>query len=60
MWVVGDLNSNKIWDRWDRWWNHTDVVNILAKNGIVSMYHYATGEEQGLESKKTIFIETVT
>ncbi|WP_200859593.1 endonuclease/exonuclease/phosphatase family protein [Sphingobacterium paucimobilis] len=55
--IVGDLNSNKIWDRWDRWWNHTDVLNILDKSGIVSMYHHLTGEEQGEETKKTFFLQ---
>lgn len=56
-WVVGDLNSNKIWDTWDRWWSHSDVLKIFENNGITSMYHHLTGEEQGEETKKTFFLQ---
>jgi exonuclease III len=54
--LCGDLNSNKIWDVWDRWWNHSDVVRELGDVKLQSLYHLATGEEQGLESSPTFFL----
>ena len=54
--LCGDLNSNKIWDVWDRWWNHSDVVRELAEAKMRSLYHLATGEEQGAESAPTFFL----
>jgi len=54
--ICGDLNSNKRWDEWDRWWNHTDVVRELSEIGIHSLYHLATGEKQGKESSPTLYM----
>lgn len=52
----GDLNSNVQWDEWDRWWNHSDVVRELEEINIHSLYHHIMGEEQGKESKPTLFM----
>ena len=55
--IAGDFNSNSIWDEWDRWWNHTDVVNELKAYGIESIYHKITGEEHGKETKPTLYFQ---
>ena len=54
--LCGDLNSNKIWDVGDRWWNHSDVVRELSAAKMNSLYHLTTGEEQGSESVPTFFL----
>lgn len=54
--ITGDLNSNVIWDEWDRWWNHSDVVRELEEIGIYSLYHSYLEEEQGKETKPTLFM----
>ncbi len=55
--IAGDFNSNAIWDQWDRWWNHTDVINILEETNIKSLYHLSTGEKQGEESTPTFYLQ---
>lgn len=54
--ILGDFNSNKIWDRWDRWWNHSDVIKELASIKIKSLYHTFYNEAQGTESMKTYYM----
>jgi len=55
--VAGDFNSNAIWDQWDRWWNHSDVVQMLYKRQITSVYHEEMAEKQGEESRPTFFLQ---
>lgn len=55
--LAGDFNSSAIWHHYDKWWNHSDVINELAEIGIESFYHKFTGELQGKESKPTLFFQ---
>lgn len=54
--LIGDLNSNVRWDKWDRWWNHSDVVRELGDMGIVSVYHHSRKIPQGSEPDPTFFL----
>ncbi len=54
--LCGDFNSNVCWDKWDRWWNHSDVVKDLAQLNIYSAYHFLNKIEQGEENTPTFYM----
>lgn len=54
--ILGDFNSNKIWDRKRPLTNHSQVVNFLKNYGIESLYHLKFKEEQGEESCPTFLL----
>ena len=54
--IIGDFNSNKIWDYKDRVGTHSDVVNKLADKIINSVYHRYFDIEQGSEKHPTFFL----
>jgi exonuclease III len=55
--LIGDFNSNKIWDYKDRVGNHSDVVRKLAEKNIHSIYHRYFNSEQGKEKHPTFFLQ---
>lgn len=55
--LVGDFNSNKIWDFKKRIGSHSDVVRKLSQLNILSIYHEYFGFEQGKEEHPTFFLQ---
>jgi exodeoxyribonuclease III len=54
--VVGDLNSNVIWDRTHpKNSNHSALIKLLAELGMSSCYHDHFGETQGEETRPTYY-----
>jgi len=54
--LVGDFNSNTIWDRKRREGNHTNVVKYLADKSIYSVYHLHHQQTQGIEQHPTFYL----
>lgn len=54
--IIGDFNSNKIWDKDNKLRNHSTVVKELQNIGLESIYHYIFNEEQGKEKMKTFYL----
>ncbi len=54
--LVGDFNSNQVFDRPRRACNHSTVVEQLAQYGIVSLYHEYFHEAHGQESQPTFYL----
>lgn len=53
--IIGDWNSNKIFDYIKRVGTHSEVVEFLKNEGIVSVYHSYFNEEHGQESLPTYY-----
>ena len=54
--LIGDFNSNTIWDKPRREGNHTTVVNKLAEKKIFSTYHKYFNQIQGKEKHPTLYL----
>lgn len=54
--IMGDFNSNKIWDKKNQERSHMNVINQLKEIGLDSAYHYISDEEQGQETKSTFHL----
>jgi endonuclease/exonuclease/phosphatase family metal-dependent hydrolase len=54
--MIGDFNSNSIWDKKHRASNHTDVVKLLERKGIFSLYHLYQKQVQGKEQHPTYYM----
>lgn len=54
--LIGDFNSNAIWDKSHKQRNHSNVVAELKQKNIVSAYHYVNNEQEGHETQNTFFM----
>lgn len=52
--LVGDYNSNTIWDKKHRHGTHSEMVEELKKKGIISAYHHHHEQNQGEETHPTL------
>lgn len=54
--LIGDFNSNTIWDKKHRSGNHSNVVNFLEGMRIYSTYHLHNKKIQGKELHPTLYM----
>ena len=54
--LMGDFNSNTIWDKRRRIGNHSALVAFLKERHIHSVYHSHFGEIQGQEKRNTLYL----
>ena len=54
--LIGDFNSNAIWDRKRRVGDHSDVINFLNDRDIYSIYHQKTKSNHGAEKHPTLYL----
>lgn len=54
--LIGDFNSNAIWDRKNDTRTHSAVVKQLSELGLISIYHQKTKEFPGNETQPTFFM----
>lgn len=55
--IIGDFNSNSIWDKPSRAWNHSEIVRDLEELNIYSLYHNFNNQAQGKEIHPTFFLQ---
>lgn len=53
--LIGDFNSNTIWDKQHKEGSHSTVVKKLEEKGIRSVYHLFYEQDHGKESHPTFF-----
>lgn len=54
--LAGDFNSNSFWDKPNRIYNHTNLVEFLKSKNIFSTYHHFHHQSQGQEKDNTLFM----
>ena len=54
--LIGDFNSNKLWDKSRQIGNHSAVVEYLKEKKIVSLYHVQNHLEHGNEPDPTLYM----
>ncbi len=54
--LIGDFNSNAIWDHKRKVGNHTQVIDFLNDKDIYSVYHQLTDTDHGQESHPTLYL----
>jgi exodeoxyribonuclease III len=54
--LVGDFNSNTIWDKKHRESNHSNIVKRLEGKGIYSCYHSYYNQQHGKEQYPTLYM----
>lgn len=54
--IIGDFNSNSLWDEKHNKRNHSDVVSNLNKIELESVYHCIFNENQGEETIATFYM----
>lgn len=55
--LAGDFNSNSIWDKPKRIYNHSNLVDLLKSKNILSTYHHFHNQIQGQEKDSTLFMQ---
>jgi exonuclease III len=55
--IMGDFNSNAIWDYKRLEWGHSTCVRMLKEVGIESVYHRLRNEQHGKEVISTFFLQ---
>ncbi len=54
--LMGDFNSNMIWDKKHRYFNHSKMVKVLESKNIYSLYHSFYKIEHGKEIHPTLYM----
>lgn len=54
--LIGDFNSNSVWDKPNRVYNHSNLVDYLKRKNIFSTYHHFHNQFQGHEKDHTLFM----